>query len=266
MSLKNYFVRGEKLREGLIGVKYAKYLTSQNHVNHKNTEIIEIYNSSNAWMKSALLNATEVNAKKALSGGRPTKRFGHSFVFSLPKGTSHPNKTEWEKLTGIIFTTLAKKLKIDRNTLLKHSYVVAHNQDNPHIHVLTGSVIQSKTYNQQLSSERTAYALKKSFNHACLKIWGLNHLKYTPNETGNLRITKLKHEKKLLDKSHKYFKKWIQYMLEDNSDQSKRQMNRLIKSIDMLHQENPDTAEELIKTIEVKIPTIRKATRRPTHE
>jgi len=266
MSIKNYFVRGEKLRDGLIGVKYAKYLTSKNHVNHKHTEIIEIYNSSKSWMKSALLNATEVNAKKALSGGRPTKRFGHSYVFSLPKGTKHPTKEEWERLTGIILTTLSKKLKIDRKALLKHSYVVAHNQDNPHIHVLTGSVIQSKTYNQQLSSERTTYALKKSFNHACLKLWGLNHLKYTPSETGNPRISKLKYEQKLLNKSQKYFKKWIQYTLEDNSTQSNRQMNRLIKSIDMLHQENPEVTEEFIKTIEVKIPTIRKAIRRPTHE
>ena len=105
MSLKNYFVRGEKLRDGLLGVKYAKYLTSQNHINHKNTKIIEIYNSSHNWMKSALINAAEVNAKKALSGGRPTKRFGHSFVFSLPKGTKHPSKKEWERLTGIIITT-----------------------------------------------------------------------------------------------------------------------------------------------------------------
>jgi hypothetical protein len=266
MTIKNYFVRGTKLNQGVKGVKYAKYLISENHVNHKNTKIVEIFNSSHNWMNSALLNAAKINTKKSIYGGRPTKRFGHSFVFSLPKGTSHPNKTEWKKLTGIILATLAKKLNVDRDILLKNSYIVAHNQENPHIHILVGSVLQSKTYNQQLCSERTVYALKNSFNYACLKVLGLNHLEYIPTEIGNPRISKLKYEKKLLINSQKYFKKWIQYTFEENTTQSKRQMNRLIKSIDMLYQETPVIAEELIKTIELKIPNIRKAIRRPTHE
>ena len=87
MSIKNYFVRAEKLREGIKGIKYAKYLISQNHPNHKNTKIVEIYNTSNNWMGLVAGNAARVNAKKSLHGGRPTKRFGHSFVFSIPSGS-----------------------------------------------------------------------------------------------------------------------------------------------------------------------------------
>lgn len=266
MSIKNYFVRAEKLREGIKGIKYAKYLISQNHPNHKNTKIVEIYNTSNNWMGLVAGNAARVNAKKSLHGGRPTKRFGHSFVFSIPSGSPTPSDKQWKEVTAALITTLAHKLKIDKKTLLKHCYVVAHNQKNPHIHIVVGGVINDTTYNQQLSSERTTYALKNQFNHSCYKVLNLNHLEHIPETSGNKRISKIKFEQKLLLKSQGYFKKWIQYTLEDNSAQSKRQMNRLIKSIDTLFQETPETAEEFIKTIEVKIPTIRKAIRRPTHE
>jgi hypothetical protein len=266
MSIKNYFVRAEKLREGIKGIKYAKYLVSQNHPNHKNTQIVEIYNTSTQWMNLAASNAARVNAKKSLNGGRPTKRFGHSFVFSIPSGSPAPSDKQWKEVTGALITTLAHKLKIDKKILLKHCYVVAHNQKNPHIHIVVGGVINNTTYNQQLSSERTVYALKNEFNHSCYKTLKLNHLEHIPETSGNKRISKIKLEQKLLLKSQGYFKKWVEYTLEENSAQSKRQFNRLVKSLNSLDESNHDTAEEFINTIEHKIPNIRKKLGNPNYE
>jgi hypothetical protein len=84
--------------------------------------------------------------------------------------------------------------------------------------------------------------------------------------SSNKRISKIKLEQNILKKSQRYFKKWLEYTLEDNSAQSKRQFNRLIKSLNNLDELNPDTAKELINTIELKIPTIRNRLRSPNYE
>jgi hypothetical protein len=266
MSIKNYFVRGEKLGNNVTGVKYANYLTSRNHPNHLQTKIVEIYNSSKKWIELVTMSAAKINAQKSIKGGRPTKRYGHSFACSIPAGSPHPSKDQWKEITANLVNTLSIKLKVDKKVLIKHCYIVAHNQNNPHIHILVGSVINGTTYNQQLSSERTTYALKQAFNYSCYKTLGLNHLDHKPLIKGDKRISRIKYEKKLLTNLQKYFKKWLEASLTGNEKQNKRQFNRIVKSLAELDQSNKELADSFIKDIELHIPTINTKIRGPNYE
>lgn len=249
MSLKNFFVRAEKLREGVAGLRYAKYLISKTHPNHSNTEIVEILNKAESWINLANYSANSNNIYKCKAGGRPTKRFGHSYVFSLPKGAIAPTQSEWKKVTAVLLNDLSEKIGIDKHLLARHSLVVAHNQSNPHIHILVSSVINNRTINQQLSSERTSYALKLAFNKACSLILNLNTADYMPKEKRNTRYSKITFERKLIEKSHKYFQRWIMAISANELSQIKRQENRLLKALEELKSINTSEYKRIINEL-----------------
>ncbi len=258
MSIKNFFIRGEKLKDGLAGIRYARYLINIKHPNHTSTKIVELHGYSEDWIESTIKQATEANLEKSIKGGRPTKRYGHSFVLSLPKGTKIPTDDQWKEILNAPLKVLAAKLKIPSKTLMSNCYIVAHNQSNPHIHLLVSSVIEGKTYNQQLSSERTSFAMKRAFTSKCEQTLGLSKLTYKPNIRLAKKLSKLKQEEKLVKQIHNYLGKWINATLEGNTKQFNRQINRIKKALDELN----DINQEAVKTIEIqleeKVPNIKK--------
>ena len=246
MSIKNFFARGEKLHSGISGLKYARYLINNSHPNHKNTQIIELWNKSEDWIENTIFSASKHNESKSLGkGGRPTERFGHSYVLSLPKGAKKPTKKEWQEiLTGVI-KAISTTSKIPPKDILNSSYIVIHNQNNPHAHILISSVINSKTINQQLSSQVTMKRIKAAFDFSCAQTLGLHKEQHIPNINLSRKISKLKHLEKLTNNAENQLRKLLSSISERNEKQYNRQMNRLIKTIQELENEDAKLANEI---------------------
>lgn len=249
MSLKNIFVRGEKLKDGVRGLRYANYLINENHPNHKKSRIVKIHNHSRQWIENSLHNAIEANQKKIISGGRPTTRFGHSFVFSLPKNQPCPSNEQWKEISKNIIKSLSQSLKLSPREISRNSLIVLHNQSNPHIHLLVSSVISQKTYNQQLSSEVTMKRLKKTFDFSCLKILGFDKTLYKPNTKLTVKLNKQQLLKKEIERAEIQLRKLLIAIDEKDLKQYKRQLNRLKKTSNKIRLSDESISNQIDKKI-----------------
>ena len=250
MSIKNFFVRGEKLKHGINGVKHAAYLINKNHPSHSNTKIVEIWNDCDTWMENTIRSVAIHNERKAFGkGGRPTTTLGHSFVFSLPKGSEKPSISQWKLILKSIYSSLSKSCKVNIKNLVDNSYIVLHDQDNPHIHILICGVTENKTINQFLSNKNTMERLKSAFNNSCLSTLKLNNKTYTPNTYHSEKIEKIKYQENLTRNAENQLRKLLSAITNSDLKQYRRQVNRLKITIEKLQIENPEASNNIRKKL-----------------
>jgi hypothetical protein len=257
MTIKNFFIRGEKLKSGIKGLKYARYLINQAHPNHTSTNIKELWGDCEEWIENSIRSAVLKNEHNSNSkGGRPINRYGHSFVLSLPRGASNPTDAQWKQLLNPVMKVLGRKLDIAPTMLLKSSYIVCHEQANPHVHLLVASVVNEVTLNQKLSSIATTNAMKIAFDSACLKVLGLDKDKYTPSTKHSERGNRAKYLERLNKKAENQLRKLISALSNEDMKNLNRQYNRLTKTIVELDSASPEIANKLRKKLKLIKPEI----------
>lgn len=262
MSIKNWFVRSERLKDKHNGlIRYSKYLISVEHANHKNTDrIIPIYNTIENFIQicsNECINLDLGNSQK--KGGRPVQSYAQSFVFSLPDTVAKPTPEQWKSITSDVLKELAKKLEIDVKDFKGRVFANVHDQANPHLNLVVSRVINGKAL-KTLDQKGTIGIAKKAFNASTLARCGLDVSVYEPFETNrgphlakwqlqqkdteealkqfgleaeklNLEVARAKGLTKYSAMLNTQILKWIEAVNTFDEKQEKRQENRIDETI-----------------------------------
>ncbi|EKL00836.1 hypothetical protein [Vibrio cholerae] len=256
MTIKNWFVRSEAITDKALGaIRYARYLTDENHPNHsKKTTINNIHGRPVDIALIAIkeaYNADLVNAKKQ-KGGRPTSSYLQSFVFSLPVDVELNNE-QWKNISKALIKDLANRLNVSTKQLLKYSSLVLHKQSNTHLNLIVCRTMDGQSFQQPLTRPSTTNLLKTSFNRELIRC-GYNYQDYKPKAKRSKRLKRweeLTEKEKLIDSKHQNLKTVhsvirklnnqlkklvLAYRTEDQKN-IKRQQNRLNRTIEQLEPE-----------------------------
>ncbi len=256
MAIKNWFVRSEAITDKALGaIRYARYLTDENHPNHsKKTTINNIHarpvDIALMAIKEAY-NADLKNAKKQ-KGGRPTSSYLQSFVFSLPVDVELNNE-QWRHISKYLIKDLAERLNVSTKQLLKYSSLVLHQQSNPHLNLIVSRTMDGQSFQQALTRPSTTNLLKASFNRELIKC-GYDYQDYKPKAKRSKRLKRweeLTEKEQLIDDKHQSLKTAhsvirkmnnqlkklvLAYRAEDQKN-IKRQQSRLNRTIEQLEPE-----------------------------
>ncbi|MCG3767637.1 hypothetical protein EXA23_15835 [Vibrio cincinnatiensis] len=256
MAIKNWFLRSEAITDKALGaIRYARYLTDENHPNHsKKTTINNIHGRpvdiALIAVKEAY-NADLVNAKKQ-KGGRPTSSYLQSFFFSLPADVELNNE-QWKNISKALIKDLADRLNVSTKQLLKYSSLVLHKQSNTHLNLIVCRTMDRQSFQQALTRPSTTNLLKASFNRELIKC-GYDYQDYKPKAKRSKRLKRweeLTEKEKLIDDKHQSLKTVhsvirklnnqlkklvLAYRTEDQKN-IKRQQNRLNRTIEKLEPE-----------------------------
>lgn len=256
MAIKNWFVRSEAITDKALGaIRYARYLTDENHPNHsKKTTINYIHGRPVDIALIAIkeaYNADLVNAKKQ-KGGRPTSSYLQSFVFSLPADVELNNE-QWKNISKALIKDLADRFNVSTKQLLKYSSLVLHKQNNPHLNLIVCRTMDGQSFQQALTRPSTTNLLKASFNRELIKC-GYDYQDYKPKAKRSKRLKRweeLTEKEKIIDDKHQSLKTVhsvirklnnqlkklvLAYRTEDQKN-IKRQQNRLNRTIEKLEPE-----------------------------
>lgn len=178
MGIKNFFVKVESVKSEVNGLRnIIKYYDNEEHKNHKGrTTIIQLYENKTFFdrvVKSVEQKNTDL--KIVGKGGRPIKTYGYSYCFGTPKGIE-VSKQKWEQISRDIINSISKKSGIPIEKLKPYIKFNIHSQDNQHLNILLGSVIDGKKFD--FSRKEYLNMLKQQFNLSCLNVLGLNHKTY----------------------------------------------------------------------------------------
>ncbi|REL35884.1 hypothetical protein [Thalassotalea euphylliae] len=180
--MKNWTVIAEPVRDEHSGIcSYLNYLTAKNHKNHRGiTRIIPIHNSVERYINNCISEVTQRNLKRAKSkkGGRNITSYAQSFVFTLPPDIKLSD-LQWYQVSKHIFSDLSDYLLVDKEQLLKSSFINLHDQKNQHINLVVNKVINGEV-KREIQRKGALKLLKKSFNAAVLKYSNINCLNYVP--------------------------------------------------------------------------------------
>ncbi|EOW9346713.1 hypothetical protein ACOBWM_003603 [Vibrio cholerae] len=256
MAIKNWFVRSEAITDKALGaIRYARYLTDENHPNHsKKTTINNIHGRPVDIALIAIkeaYNADLVNAKKQ-KGGRPTSSYLQSFVFSLPADVELNNE-QWKNISKALIKDLADRFNVSTKQILKYSSLVLHKQSNTHLNLIVCRTMDGQSFQQALTRPSTTNLLKTSFNRELIRC-GYNYQDYKPKAKRSKRLKRweeLTEKEKLIDDKHQSLKAVhsvirklnnqlkklvLAYRTEDQKN-IKRQQNRLNRTIEKLEPE-----------------------------
>ncbi|EJA3296083.1 hypothetical protein MWT72_003561 [Vibrio vulnificus] len=263
MAIKNWFVRNEAITDKALGaIRYARYLTDENHPNHsKKTTINNIHGRPVDIALIAIkeaYNADLVNAKKQ-KGGRPASSYLQSFVFSLPVDVELNNE-QWKNISKALIKDLADRLNVSTKQLLKYSSLVLHKQSNTHLNLIVCRTMDGQSFQQALTRPSTTNLLKASFNRELIRC-GYNYQDYRPKSKRSKKLKRweeLTEKEKLIDSKHqslktvhsviqklnKQLKKLVLAYRTEDQKNIKRQQNRLNRTIEKLE---PDELTALQK-------------------
>lgn len=262
MSIKNWFVRSERLKDKHNGlIRYSKYLISAEHANHKNTDkIIPVYGNIENFIRTCSNEAVSLDLENSQKkGGRPVQSYAQSFVFSLPDTVAKPTPEQWKSITSDILKELAKKLEIDIKDFKGRVFANVHDQANPHLNLVVSRVINGKAL-KTLDQKGTIGIAKKAFNASTLARCGLDVSGYEPFETNrgphlakwqlqqrdseealkqfgleaeklNLEVARAKGLAKYSAMLNNQILKWIEAVNTLDEKQEKRQENRIDETI-----------------------------------
>ncbi|NGZ68710.1 coiled-coil domain-containing protein 22 [Vibrio aestuarianus subsp. cardii] len=263
MAIKNWFVRSEAITDKALGaIRYARYLTDENHPNHKvKTTILHIHSRPVDIALTAIKEAynADLNNAKKQKGGRPTSSYLQSFVFSLPADVLL-NDEQWKEVSKTLVKDLAERLNISTKQILKYSSLVLHKQSNPHLNLIVCRTMNGQSFQQSLTRPSTTNLLKTSFNRELIRC-GYDFQDYKPKSKRNKRLKRweeITDKEKIIDDKHQSLKTVqlvirklnnqlkklvLAYRTEDQKN-IKRQQNRLNRTIEQLE---PDELTALQK-------------------
>lgn len=181
MGINNYVVKGKAIKFEEVGtVNFYNYLNNKEHKNHKGKteEILQIFDNKNFVDRvTSEVRKKNLETIKRGKGGRPIKSHSHSFMFSPQKGIK-PSKTQWETITKRILKDLIEIVDITPEELKKYLFINVHQQENSHLNIVVGKVINGKSIHW--SNKRVMKVLKMSFTLHFDEVMGTSHQDYKP--------------------------------------------------------------------------------------
>lgn len=181
MSIKNWTVTTQRVKNKSEGLsEYTSYLVSSKHKNHKNTEIVEIFNKDHNKFLNHTINeiiAFDANNKK---GGRKVESYAQSFNFILPP-PHKPTPDQWRKIGIDLVRTIHKELDIkgDISKFGNSCFINLHDQANPHLNMLVPRIYNGERL-ADLDRKNVLAKLKLQFNQSVMKHCEIDHTHHKP--------------------------------------------------------------------------------------
>ncbi|CAI2299342.1 hypothetical protein [Vibrio parahaemolyticus] len=253
--LKNWTVTTQAVKHGADGVMIReRYLLSQRHPNHRNTEkVISIIGSPETTRRVALVGERFRLNQKLYNhqGGRPLCSYAVEFCLTLPKG-HRPSKEQWKSIVSDCCIHLARFMQLTPDEMKQYKSqirAVLHQQSQQgrtgsgdHVHLIIGKVIGNKVLKVLQQKKGTSF-IKQAFNAAVLKHVGLDHREYRPYELNrgkrletwryeHRNAEEAKRTQKLIAKLQNQAEKCFKALDEYDLKQQNRQLNRILKTFE----------------------------------
>ncbi|WP_038176307.1 hypothetical protein [Vibrio pacinii] len=256
--LKNWTIITQAVKHGAEGVLVReKYLTSQNHPNHRLTDNLISIIGNKETSKRIALAGEEFRVNQHLyqkKGGRPLSSYAVEYCLTLPKGY-RPTTKQWQEIAKDCCVTLAKLVNLSNTEVKQYQKqirAVLHQQDQTikqgtgdHVHLIIGKVVGTRVL-RELQQKKATKTLKQAFNASVLKHVGVSHTSYKPYEINRgKRLATIQYQNKIaeqtyeiqliLDNLTKSTKKWLNLMEAGKHHHAKRLHRRISSNLNSLH-------------------------------
>lgn len=256
--LKNWTIITQAVKHGAEGVLVReKYLTSQNHPNHRLTDNLISIIGNKETSKRIALAGEEFRVNQHLyqkKGGRPLSSYAVEYCLTLPKGY-RPTTKQWQEIAKDCCVTLAKLVNLSNTEVKQYQKqirAVLHQQDQTikqgtgdHVHLIIGKVVGTRVL-KELQQKKATKTLKQAFNASVLKHVGVSHTSYKPYEINRgKRLATIQYQNKIaeqtyeiqliLDNLTKSTKKWLNLMEAGKHHHAKRLHRRISSNLNSLH-------------------------------
>ncbi|NOH44468.1 hypothetical protein F0259_11680 [Vibrio cyclitrophicus] len=256
--MKTFVIITKPIKNGSTGiVARERYLKSEKHPNHTNTEAIFDVVGNEATSKRIIVNGEQYKLNKMLSNnrrGRMVSSFAMEYCLTLPKTSYRPNLAQWRSIIGDCCIALADHLKLignDRKEFFSLVRGVCHQQKQEgkgtgdHCHLIVSKVVGGKVL-RELQRKSSTSLLKQAFTTAVTTHVGISIDDYQPHQLNRgKRLEKWQYEsrkmedlqkenQKLVGKLEKQIERWEQALENDDIKQLRRQRNRIEKTLSEL--------------------------------
>lgn len=181
MSIKNWTVTTQRVKNKSEGLsEYTSYLVSSKHENHKNTNIVQIFNMDyNRFLNNTINETIEFDSKNK-KGGRKVESYAQSFNFILPP-PHKPTPEQWKKIAVDLVNTIHKELNIkpEVKKFGNACFINVHDQANPHLNMLVPRIFEGERL-ADLDRKNVLAKLKLQFNQSVLKHCEIDHTHHNP--------------------------------------------------------------------------------------
>jgi hypothetical protein len=181
MSIKNWTVTTQRIKNKSEGLsEYTSYLVSAKHKNHKNTEVVAIFNKDhNKFLNNTINEVIEFDANNK-KGGRKVESYAQSFNFILPP-PHKPSADQWKKIAIDLVQTIHKELDIkgDVSKFGNACFINLHDQANPHLNMLVPRIFSNERL-ADLDRKNVLAKLKLQFNQSVMKHCEIDHTHHKP--------------------------------------------------------------------------------------
>ncbi|WP_102409521.1 hypothetical protein [Vibrio cyclitrophicus] len=251
--MKTFVVITKPVKNGSTGiVTRERYLKSEKHPNHTNTEVIFDVIGNEATSKRIIVTGERYKLNKMLHSsrrGRPLTSFAMEFCLTLPK-PYRPTRQQWRAILVDCCKAMAEHLKlreIDRKEFFSLLRGVCHQQktSSDHCHLLVSKIVGGKVL-RDLQRKSTTALLKQAFTAAVSTHVGILINDYKPYELNRgKRLEKWQYEshkmeklqkesQKLVNKLEKQIERWELALENSDIKQLRRQRNRIEKTFSEL--------------------------------
>ncbi|WP_146447165.1 hypothetical protein [Vibrio cyclitrophicus] len=237
-------------------VTREKYLKSESHPNHSNTEAIFDVVGNEATSKRIIVNGEQYKLNRMLSNnrrGRQVSSFAMEFCLTLPK-PYRPTREQWRLVIKDCCKALADHLQLigsDRKEFFSLVRGVCHQQDQEgkgtgdHCHLIVSKIVAGKVL-RELQRKGSTALLKQAFTTAVTTHVGISIDDYKPHQLHRgKRLEKWQYEsrkmeelnnenKKLVNKLKKQIERWETALENSDIKQLRRQKNRIEKTFSEL--------------------------------
>lgn len=181
MSIKNWTVTTQRIKNKSEGLsEYTSYLVSSKHENHKNTNIVQLFNMDyNRFLNNTINETIEFDSKNK-KGGRKVESYAQSFNFILPP-PHKPTPEQWKKIAVDLVNTIHKELNIkpEVKKFGNACFINVHDQANPHLNMLVPRIFEGERL-ADLDRKNVLAKLKLQFNQSVLKHCEIDHTHHNP--------------------------------------------------------------------------------------
>ncbi|MEZ9782335.1 hypothetical protein AB4292_17245 [Vibrio cyclitrophicus] len=258
--MKTFVVITKPVKNSSAGIiARERYLKSQSHANHSNTEVIFDVVGNETTSKRIILNAEQYKLNKMLSSnrrGRNLTSYAMEYCLTLVK-PCRPTREQWRSIIRECCIALADHLKLignDRKEFFSLVRGVCHQQEQEgkgsgdHCHLLVSKVVGGRVLGDLQRKSATAL-LKQAFTTAVTTHVGISIDDYKPHQLNRgRRLEKWQYESRKLEKAQeqrdlvfkkleKQIEKWELALESLDTKQMRRQRNRIEKTFSELGEE-----------------------------
>ncbi|MCC4815453.1 hypothetical protein BCU85_19270 [Vibrio lentus] len=258
--MKTFVVVTKPVKNSSAGIiARERYLKSESHPNHTNTEAIFDVVGNEATSKRIIVAGEQYKLNKMLSNnrrGRQVRSFAMEFCLSLPQGY-RPTKEQWRSIAIDCCKALADHLKLtgsDRKEFYSLVRGVCHQQKQTgtkggdHLHLIFSKLVRNRVL-RELQRKGATALLKQAFTTAVSTHVGISIDDYKPHQLNRgRRLEKWQYESRKLEKAQeqrdlvlkkleKQIEKWELALESLDTKQMRRQRNRIEKTFSELGEE-----------------------------